>query len=62
MGLNKSDFLHKTKTTLVTFPPYPALRKLNIRIQAKQYGLNDQRNKAKRNVSSKKGRILPSRA
>jgi hypothetical protein len=46
----------------VTFPPYPAPRKLNIRIQAKRYGLNDQRNKAKHNVSSKKGRILPSGA
>jgi hypothetical protein len=50
------------KGTPATFPLYPAPRKLNIRIQAKRYGLNDQRNKAKRNVSSKKRRILPNRA
>jgi hypothetical protein len=63
VGLNEAIFLDKTKKgTPATFPPYPAPHKLNIRIQAKRYGLNDQRNKAKRNVSSKKRRILPNRA
>lgn len=53
----------RTKTTtLATFPHYPAPHKPNTRIQDKQYGLNDQPNKAKHNGNSKKRRMLLSKA
>ena len=39
----------------------PEPHNLNIRIQDKRYGLNDQHNKAKRNANSKTRRILPSK-